>query len=190
MSRRVALLVDGSNIHATCQRVGYQLDYKLFKQEYRIGRALYFTALPPASEQSTLRPMVDYLEFNGWTIVQKEWKELRNETTGVPEVKGNMDVEIAVRACELAPHIDMLYLASGDGDFTSLIESLQRLHGIYCVVVSAHDERKRIFMCADSLRRQADEFINLADDDVRNKLIRQRRDADEASQPRKFWNSR
>ena len=69
-----------------------------------------------------------------------------------------MDVEIAVDAMELAPHVDHVVLFSGDGDFRPLVEGLQR-QGVRVSVVSTI--RSKPPMIADELRRQTDNFIEL-----------------------------
>ncbi len=160
---RIAILVDGSNLYAANKALGLNTDYKKLLSYFggTIVRAAYFTALPPDGEQSSLRPLVDYLDFNGWTVYQKEWREFTDPLTGERKTKGNVDVEIACVAKELAPHITKLVLFSGDGDFQFLVESLQRQHAIHVTVVSTMKSRPP--MVADILRRQADEFIDLVD---------------------------
>lgn len=160
-SSRAAFLVDGSNIHATAKNLGFFLDYKKLIDSFdgTVFRACYFTALPPETEQSTLRPMVDYLAYNGWHLYLKEWKEFIND--GVPKIKGNMDIEIAVIALEIAPYVTDIFLFSGDGDFTFLVDALQRRHGIRVTVVSSI--KTNPVMCADELRRQADAFVEIND---------------------------
>ena len=162
--RTTAILVDGSNLHATYEALGLtSVDFKRVLQHFEgtILHAGYFTALPPNTEQSTLRPMVDWLDFNGWTVYQKEWKEFFDPVTRERKIKGNMDVEIAVIAKELAPYITHIVLFSGDGDFKFLVEAMQRAHRVHVTVVSSIKTRPA--MCADSLRRQADTFIDLVD---------------------------
>jgi len=172
-----AILIDGSNLHAALSRgaLNFSIDYKKLLDTFggALYKALYFTALPPETEQSTLQPLIDYLEFNGFEVVKKQWKEFNHSQTFVcdgcnkPNVlhtrktKGNMDTEITVRALEVAPHVKNLYLFSGDGDFRYLIEALQRQHGLHVTVVSTI--KTQPIMCADILRRQADAFIDLAD---------------------------
>ena len=173
--RSAAFLVDGSNLYASTKALGFVIDFQKLLKTYQgsLFKAFYFTALPPAHEQSTLQPLVDHLEFNGYTVIKKEIKEF--ETTqrltcpncnklGVYhdiKIKGNMDIEIAVIAKEIAPYIDDLFLFSGDGDFRFLVEGLQRSPGLHVTVVSTI--KTRPMMCADILRRQADAFIDLAD---------------------------
>lgn len=158
---RTAFLVDGSNLHATSKALGFFIDYEKLVGGFEgtVFRACYFTAMPPKEEQSSLRPMVDYLEFNGWQVFQKETTEYLND--GVVKVKGNMDIEVAVIALELAPYVSDIFLFTGDGDFTFLVDALQRRHGIRVTVVSSI--KTRPVMCSEKLRRQADQFIDVAD---------------------------
>lgn len=161
--KTTAILIDGSNLHASNQALGFTTDYRKLLNYFdgHIIRAVYFTALPPKEEQSSLRPMVDYLEYNGWSVCQKETRKMLDPATGQEKIKGNMDIEIAVMAMELAPYITDLVLFTGDGDFRFLIEALQRSYGIRVTVVSTIVSRPA--MCADILRRQADVFIDLVD---------------------------
>jgi len=158
---RAAFLVDGSNLHATCKALGFFIDYEKLIDGFEgtVFRAAYFTALPPKDEQSTLRPMVDWMQYNGWQIYQKDTEEYLNE--GVFKIKGNMDIEIAVIALEIAPYVSDIFLFSGDGDFTFLVDALQRRHGVRVTVVSS--VKTNPVMCKDSLRRQADAFIDIVD---------------------------
>lgn len=162
-TKTTAILVDGSNLHATYEALGLtSVDYKrvLSYFEGTILHAGYFTALPPHGEISSLRPMVDYLDYNGWTVYTKTTKEF-TDAAGARKIKGNMDVEIAVIAKELAPYVTHMVLFTGDGDFRFLVDALQRGHRVHTTVVSSIKTRPA--MCADELRRQADEFIDLVD---------------------------
>ena len=158
---RLVLLIDGSNLYAATKALGFDIDYRLLRQEFmrrgRLLRALYYTALPESEEHSPIRPLVDWLHYNGYAMVTKPTREF-TDSQGRRRVKGNMDVELAVDAMELAPHVDHVVLFSGDGDFRSLVESLQR-RGVRVSVVSTI--RSQPPMIADELRRQADDFIEL-----------------------------
>jgi uncharacterized LabA/DUF88 family protein len=120
-------------------------------------RALYYTAVIEDHEYPSIRPLIDWLDYNGYTVVTKAAKELVDQT-GRRKIKGNMDVELAVDAMEIAPHIDQMVLFSGDGDFRSLVEAVQR-RGVRVVVVSTISTQPP--MVAQELRRQADEFIDI-----------------------------
>src|SRR5210317_1289150 len=160
---RLALFIDGANLYAAAKALGFDIDYKLLRQEFtsrgKMLRAFYYTALLENDEYSPIRPLVDWLNYNGFTMVTKPAKEY-TDSMGRRKVKGNMDIELAVDAMELAPHVDHIVLFSGDGDFRPLVESLQR-QGVRVSVVSTI--RTQPTMISDELRRQADNFIELAE---------------------------
>ena len=158
---RLALFIDGSNLYAAAKSLGFDIDYKLLRTEFmrrgKLLRAFYYTALLDNEEYSPIRPLVDWLNYNGFTMITKTAKEF-TDSQGRRKVKGNMDIELTVNAMELAPHVDHIVLFSGDGDFRPLVESLQR-QGVRVSVVST--VRSHPPMIADELRRQADNFIEL-----------------------------
>jgi len=123
----------------------------------KLLRAFYYTALLENDEYSPIRPLVDWLNYNGFTMVTKPAKEY-TDSMGRRKIKGNMDIELAVDAMELAPHVDHIVIFSGDGDFRPLVESIQR-QGVRVSVVSTI--RSHPPMISDDLRRQADNFIEL-----------------------------
>lgn len=158
---RIALFIDGANLYATAKSLGFDIDYKRLLKEFqnrgRLIRAFYYTALIEDQEYSSIRPLIDWLDYNGYAVVTKPTKEFV-DSLGRRKVKGNMDIELAVDAMEMAEHIDHLVLFSGDGDFRSLVEAVQR-KGVKVSVVSTITTQPP--MIADELRRQADEFIDL-----------------------------
>ncbi|OSJ19937.1 NYN domain-containing protein, partial [Bradyrhizobium canariense] len=107
----------------------------------------------------SIRPLIDWLDYNGYTVVTKATKEFI-DASGRRKVKGNMDIELAVNAMELAEHIDQMVLFSGDGDFRSLVEAVQR-RGVRVTVISTIGSQPP--MIADELRRQADVFTDLVE---------------------------
>ncbi len=161
---RIALFIDGANFYSTAKTVGFDVDYRKLLKEFgsygRLIRAYYYTAIVEDQEYSSIRPLVDWLDYNGYTVVTKPSKEYTDSTTGRRKFKGNMDVELTVDALEIADRIDHIYLFSGDGDFRSLVEALQR-RGVRVTVVSAVHTQPA--MVADELRRQADEFLDLGE---------------------------
>jgi uncharacterized LabA/DUF88 family protein len=160
---RLGLFIDGSTLHASIKAIKLDIDYKLLKKEFmrrgKLLRAYYYTALLEDDENSPLRPLVDWLSYNGFTLVTKSAKEY-TDSLGRRKVKGNMDIELAVNVMELAPHLDHIVIFSGDGDFCSLVESIQR-QGVRVSIVST--TRSQPSMISDDLRRQADNFIELED---------------------------
>jgi uncharacterized LabA/DUF88 family protein len=158
---RIALFIDGANLSATARSLGFEIDYKRLLREFhgkgRLIRAFYYTALIEDQEYSSIRPLIDWLDYNGYAVVTKPTKEFV-DFLGRRKVKGNMDIELAIDAMEMAEHIDHMVLFSGDGDFRSLVEAVQR-RGVHVSVISTITTQPP--MIADELRRQADEFIDL-----------------------------
>lgn len=159
---KIALFIDGANFYATTRALGFDIDYKRLLQEFQsqgyLVRAFYYTAIIEDQEYSSIRPLIDWLDYNGYRVVTKPTKEFV-DSMGRRKVKGNMDIELTIDAMELAPHIDQMVLFSGDGDFRSLVEAMQR-RGVRVSVVSTVSTQPS--MIADELRRQADEFIDIA----------------------------
>jgi len=160
---RVGLFIDGSNLYAAARALGFDIDYKrllqLFASKGRLIRAFYYTALIEDQEYSPIRPLVDWLDYNGYTMVTKPTKEF-TDSMGRRKIKGNMDIELAIDVMEMAQHLDHVILFSGDGDFRRLVEAVQR-KGVRVSVVST--VRSSPPMVADELRRQADVFVELLD---------------------------
>ncbi len=160
---RLALFIDGANLYSAARGLQFDIDYKKLLKEFasrgRLIRAFYYTAIIEDQEYSPLRPLVDWLDYNGYTLVTKRTKEFYDEN-GRRRLKGNMDIELAIDMLDMANHLDHVVLFSGDGDFRRLIESVQK-KGVRCSVVSTL--RSSPPMVADELRRQADQFIELQD---------------------------
>ena len=159
---KIALFIDGANLYATAKSLGFDIDYKRLLQEFQskgyLLRAYYYTALAEDQEHSSIRPLIDWLDYNGYTVVTKPTKEFV-DSTGRRKIKGNMDIELAVHVMEMAESIDHFVLFSGDGDFRSMVEAVQR-KGRKVTVVSTLSTQPP--MVADELRRQADHFVDLA----------------------------
>ncbi len=160
---KLALFIDGSNLFAAAKALGFDIDYKKLRSEFmrrgRLLRAIYYTALLESEEYSPIRPLVDWLNYNGFMMVTKPAKEY-TDAMGRRKIKGNMEIDLAVDALELAPHVDHIVLFSGDGDFKPLVDALQRM-GIRVSIVSTVKSSPP--MISDELRRTADNFIELAD---------------------------
>ncbi len=168
---RIALFIDGSNLYAAARALNFDIDYKrlleYFKAKGKLVRAYYYTALMEHEDYSPIRPLVDWLDYNGYTMVTKPTKEF-TDREGRRKVKGNMDIELACDLLEATNFIDHALLFSGDGDFRRLVEAAQR-KGIRVTVISTIKSQPP--MVADELRRQADVFIELdqiADDIMRS----------------------
>jgi uncharacterized LabA/DUF88 family protein len=158
---RIALFIDGSNLYAAARALQFDIDYKrlldIFSFKGRLIRAFYYTALLEDQEYSPIRPLVDWLDYNGYTMVTKPTKEY-TDAMGRRKIKGNMDIELAIDVMEMAQYLDHIVLFSGDGDFRRLVDAVQR-KGVRVTVVSTI--RSSPPMIADELRRQADVFLEL-----------------------------
>jgi len=160
---RLALFIDGANLYSAAKGLGFDIDYRKLLEEFRkrgvLVRAYYYTALVEEQEYSPIRPLVDWLDYNGFRLVTKAAREY-TDSQGRKRWRGDMDVEIAVDMLEMAEHADHLLLFSGDGDFRCLVEAIQRKGARVSVVSTVKSQPP---MVSDELRRQADNFIDLAD---------------------------
>jgi uncharacterized LabA/DUF88 family protein len=159
---KIALFIDGANFYSTAKTCGFDVDYRKLLKEFggrgQMIRAYYYTAMVEDQEYSSIRPLVDWLDYNGFTVVTKPTKEYVDGATGRRKFKGNMDVELTIDALAMAERADQIFLFSGDGDFRALVAELQ-WRGVRVTVVSTVQTQPA--MCADELRRQADEFLDL-----------------------------
>jgi uncharacterized LabA/DUF88 family protein len=159
--RKIAVFIDGPNLYSAARTLGFEIDFRLLLKEFQsrgtLVRAYYYTTIIEDQEYSSIRPLVDWLDYHGYTVVTKPTKEFLDES-GRRRVKGNMDIELTVDAMEISAHVDEMVLFSGDGDFRSLVEAIQR-RGVRVTVVSTISAQPA--MIADELRRQADVFLDL-----------------------------
>ena len=162
-TERIALFIDGANLYATAKALGFDIDYKrllaLFRTKGQLVRAQYYTALAEDQEYSSIRPLVEWLDYNGFTMVTKPTKEF-TDSFGRRKIKGNMDIELTVDAMRLAQSLDHVVIFTGDGDFKALVAALQQAGRRVSVISTLQTQPP---MVADELRRQADQFIDLAD---------------------------
>ena len=168
--QKTALFIDGANLYHSVRGLGFEIDFRkfrdLFADKASLMRAYYYTALPDDHTYSPIRPLMDFLAYNGFRLVTKSMREFTG-SDGQTRIKGNMDIEIAVDMMQIAPHLDHIVLVSGDGDFCHLIDAVQRM-GKYVTVVSTTHTKPP--MLADDLRRQTDYFIDITD--IQDKISR------------------
>ncbi|APH59320.1 putative cytosolic protein [Granulibacter bethesdensis] len=162
-TERIALFIDGANLYSASRNLGFEVDYRnllsTFRSRSQLVRAYYYSAVLETEEYSPLKPLTDWLAYNGYNLVTKPAREF-TDSSGRRRIKGNMDIELAVDMMEIADRIDHAVLFSGDADFRRVVEAVQR-KGVRVSVVSSI--RTSPPMIADDLRRQADEFLELAD---------------------------
>ncbi len=159
---KIALFIDGANLYATAKALGFDIDYKRLLKEFQskgyLLRACYYTAMVEDQEYSSIRPLIDWLAYNGYRVRTKPVKEFVDHS-GRRKIKGNMDIELVVEAMELADLVDHIVLFSGDGDFRPLVEAVQRKGKKVSVVSTLATQPP---MISDDLRRQADYFLDLS----------------------------
>jgi len=176
-AQRTALLIDGASLHSAAKALGFDVDFRRLREQFDPGgllvRAIYYVSTSEGLEP-VLRPLLDWLAYNGFTVTEKPVKEFVDDR-GYRRVKGNIAVELTVDAIELAPRLDHIVLIAGDGDLRPLVKALQS-RGIRVSVVSTTSTDPP--MVADQLRRQADEFIELAE--LRSRIQRDRSERDAA----------
>ena len=162
-NERIALFIDGANLYSAARSLDFDIDYRKLLEEFRkrgrLVRANYYTALLENEEYSPIRPLIDWLDYNGFRVVTKAAKEYTDDS-GRRRIKGDMDVDITVDLIEACANVDHVVLFSGDGDFRTVVEAVQR-RGVRVSVVSTLKSNPP--MASDDLRRQADSFIELSD---------------------------
>ena len=160
---RIALFIDGVNLHATARTLGFDMDYRRLLAEFcsrgAVLRAFYYTTTIEDLEFSSVRPLLDWLEYNGYSVVTRPSREFV-DASGRRKLKGSISIELTIDAMEIAAHVEEIVLFSGDGDFRPMVEAVQR-RGVRVSVVSTISSQPP--MIADELRRQADVFIDLKD---------------------------
>ncbi len=161
-SEKVAVFIDGANLYATAKALDFDIDYKkllqLFKSKAMLVRAYYYTVLIEDQEYSPIRPLVDWLDYNGYTLITKPAKEY-TDASGRRRIRNSIDVELAVDVMEIAKSVDHIVLLTGDGGYRRLIEAVQRM-GTQVTVISTVSVSPPLV--ADEIRRQADNFVDLA----------------------------
>jgi uncharacterized LabA/DUF88 family protein len=161
---KIAIFIDGANLYGAAKALSLDIDYRRLKQEFarmaRLVRIYYYTAIMDDAEYSPVRPLVDWLDYNGYTLVTKPIREYTDILTGRKKFKGSMDIDLAVDAMSLVDSVDHIIIFSGDGDYKRLAEALQK-KGCRVSVISTIVTQPP--MISDELRRQADTFIELND---------------------------
>ncbi len=163
-NERLGVFIDGANFYSSAKALGIEVDYRRlldnFRTRGRLVRAAYYTAVIEDQDRfSPIRPLVDWLDYNGFSVVTKPAKSYTDQS-GNRRNRGDMDVDLAVDVLEAAAWLDHIVLFSGDGDFRRLVEAVQR-KGVRVTVISTLKSSPP--MASDDLRRQADEFVDLAE---------------------------
>ena len=173
---RIALFIDGAGLYATARALNLEIDFRKVLSEFRdrgrLLRANYYTTIVESDEYSPIRPLVDWLAYNGFNVITKPAREF-TDREGRKRVRGNMNVELAVDLLQTATQVDHIILFAGDGDFRRAVEAA-KAKGCRVTVVSSIKGQSQTL--GDELRREADVFIDLAD--MANLIARPRRDGE------------
>jgi len=169
--QRVDVLIDGPSFYATTRSLGYEVDYKKFRDHFDevcdLHRIYYFTAITDnPDDHSPVKPLVDWLGYNGFRTITKPLREFI-DPGGRRRTKGNMAVEIATELVNAAEHAEHILLFSGEGDLSYAVDAAQRKGAKVTVVSSLKVDPPAI---SDDLRRAADRFVDLAD--VKDLILR------------------
>ena len=123
---KLAMFIDGVNTHAAARALGFDIDYQRLLTEFQsrgtLVRVFFYTVIVEDWEFSALRPLIDWLDYNGFTVITKAAKVF-DDGEGRRGLKRNISVELAIDAMELADYLDQIVLFAGDGDFRSLMKA-------------------------------------------------------------------
>jgi uncharacterized LabA/DUF88 family protein len=158
---RLGLFIDGADFLAASRSLGFSVDFKrllpLFRRQARLTRILFYAALTEDDRgECPMRPLLDWLQYNGYTTVTKT---MRRGFAGQALPSGAMDVELAVDAMRLGRALDHIVLFSGRVELKSLVAALQE-EGKRVTIVSTLATGVHV---ADEMRRQADQYVDLAE---------------------------
>ena len=176
MDKKIAVFIDGANVYAASKMLGFDIDYARLKNFFgdHLVVANYYTAVKPRDKDvvDDLRPLLDWLEYNGYKVVSKPVKQYV-AADGNTKTKGNMDAEMIVDMLELAPRVTDIWLFSGDGDFSYVVSAIQR-HGVrvtVCSTIQSTVAGHSMPVCSDELRRTTNAFVDLVQ--LRDRICRE-----------------
>jgi uncharacterized LabA/DUF88 family protein len=125
---RVAIFIDGENIHYSAKHLNMRLDYlKLCRKlagKRRLVRAYFYTAVSTQSEGKI--DFINFLKLNGFTVVTREVKSFNESDGSSRSIRGALDMEMAMDVMDLCPTLDTVILCTGDGDFCPLVTAVAR----------------------------------------------------------------
>ncbi|MBO20992.1 MAG: NYN domain-containing protein, partial [Rhodospirillaceae bacterium] len=169
---KTVVFIDGANLYAIARGLEFDIDYKkllaLFREQSNLIRAYYYTVLIEDQEYSPIRPLVDWLDYNGYTLITKPAKDF-TDSHGRRRIRNSIDVDLAVDMLEIAERVEHVVLFSGDGGYRRLVEAVQRRGARVTVISTTAGNASSV---ADELRRQADMFVDLRD--LRSEVTRER----------------
>ena len=161
-NEKVAVLIDGAYLYALSRNLDFDIDYnrllKWIGMRGQLLRASYYTVIQEDQEYSPIRPLVDWLDYNGFKVITKTSKE--DNTLHIRKKRPDIHVELSVDAMAIAKDVDHILLCAGDSDFTHLVKVLQT-QGVRTSLFGTIQTSGQI--TSDELRRHADYFIEMKD---------------------------
>lgn len=155
------MLIDGPSIYQICRSLDVEIDYQalrsIFADAGYLVQARYYTTILNDQLYSPLRPLIDWLSYNGFIVVTRTMKA-GQDSEQCRRLDHGIVVALAVDAIEISSRLDHVILFTGNGDFLRLVQLLQRRTVRTTVVGTVNGPSS---MSSDELRRQADTFVDL-----------------------------
>lgn len=104
--RRSHCSSNGTNLYGAAKGLKFDIDYErlleLCARKRTLVRAFYYIAVAEDQEFSPLRTLVDWVDYNGFSVGTKPLKEF-TDAQGRHRAKGNMDIELAINVMKVWP---------------------------------------------------------------------------------------
>lgn len=176
---KVVALIDGLSLHRSARSLGFVCDFKKLKEWLgkvcvpgaNLVRVHYYTPLEDSDQHSDLRPLVDWLDYNGFSVFEKYFVRRENGTIPFVSILPELYTDALMYTHTSISHF---VLFVGDSDYAPLINALKSRGASVIVVSSLKDSNAPV---ADVLRRSSDSFVDLLD--IANLISRPRQQSSE-----------
>lgn len=153
--QRVGVFIDTQNLYHSAKNLyGARVNFEAILNESVADRALIRAlAYVITTESGEESGFLDALENMGIEIKQKDLQIFAGGAK-----KADWDVGLAMDTIKMAPKLDAIVIAAGDGDFIPLVEYLQNNHGCQVEIISfGRSSSSRLIEIAD-------DFIDMDED--------------------------
>jgi len=162
IGQRVAVFIDVQNLYHSAKnlyqsRVNFREILKLAVSGRSLIRAFAYVVRTKSGEE---KPFFEALTKLG---IETRVRDLQEFYGGLK--KADWDVGITIDAVKISPNVDVVVLASGDGDFLQLIEYLKNQGKRSEVIAFGRS-------ASSKLREIADEFIDLEKEGIEKYLLK------------------
>lgn len=148
-----AVMIDGLNTHYCFKSLGFSPDYKkmldYFKRITILKKVYYFVVIDKDQEENSIIRLIDWLDYNGFIC----------KVTDTDERNKGIQVDFTVQVMKLIPVVDHYVLFTGNSQFVPLVRHLDDAGKVVTVCSTMLNQK----MVSDSLRRAADNFVELND---------------------------